>query len=332
MENAKQLLKTVEAAFPSYTFDPNLLRSSCESAPSNDLEEAQCAWARIHKMLDESRDADDANSQIQEALLHFLRVCQNVMSSTAGNYDLNRLYLGLFITGVAALFSSPTTYGLLAGSKYPGLFLVFSILSYGGMMFASSYVEEEQQFWYWIFTGWAFYLHVKSNGQQGQHVSPGSTSRQNYRSQTPSLAATGTIGFAIAFRVLRRWNQTGQKYAAEPDIARTFFPSNQNALWVLVILTYVDTYRHLFNSSSSLIWRLISFLVTSAAFIFKLAFVASDSPELLSESFLGSMGTMLNDVSLISQARIVFCGVGLMILFIMAASRATPGALGRNKG
>ena len=332
MENAKQLLKTIEAAFPSYTFDPMLLRSSCESGPSNDLEEAQCAWAQVHKMLDESRDADDADSQIQAALLHFLRVSQNVMSSTAGNYDLNRLYLGLFITGVAALLSFPTTYGLLAGSKYPGLFLVFSVLTYGGMMFASSYVEEEQQFWYWIFTGWTFYLHVKSNGLQEKHASPGSKPRRSYRSQIPSLAATGTIGLAVAFRVLRRWNQTGQKFAAEPDIARTFFPSNQNTLWVLVILTYVDIYRHLFNSSFSLVWRLVSFLVTLAAFFFKLAFVASDSPELLSESFLGPMGKMLNNVSLISQARIVFCGVGLMILFIMAASRATPGALGRHKG
>ena len=29
---------------------------------------------------------------------------------------------------------------------------ILATLSFGGIMFASSYVEEEQQFWYWITT------------------------------------------------------------------------------------------------------------------------------------------------------------------------------------
>ena len=331
MENAKQLLRTLKATFPSYAFEPTLLQSSCEGEPYDDMEEAQCAWSQIHGLLHGSRDADSVLPQIQ--LLHFLRISQNVMSSTAGNYDLNRLYLGFLVTSVAALLIFPTTYGLLARTNYPGLFLVFSILGYGGMMFASSYVEEEQQFWYWVFTGWMFYLHIKSSVQQDKPASRVLGNGQRRGSLTPPFAATGTVGLALTYRILRRWNQTGQKFAANPDIARTFFPSHQNTFWALVILTYADTFRHsLFSSPAPAIWRLVSFLVTLAAFIFKLAFVASDSPELLGESFLAPMGHVLGSIPLILQARLVFCGVGLMIMLAVAAKRGISGILNKHQG
>jgi len=32
-------------------------------------------------------------------------------------------------------------------------------------MFASSYVEEEQQFWYWIMAGWMIVLFLKRNNK-----------------------------------------------------------------------------------------------------------------------------------------------------------------------
>lgn len=181
-------------------------------------------------------------------------------------------------------------------------------------MFASSYVEEEQQFWYWVFTGWTFYMHVKSAKQQRKRVhGPG------YRSLVPWFSSVYTIGLAITYRILRRWNQTGQKFAAEPDIARTFFPSNQNIFWVLVIFTYADMARSLVGSPGSLIWRLVGFLTTIAAFVFKAAFVASDSPELLDASFLEPIGKKLSCVSLVLQARTVFCGVAIMMLLTALA-------------
>lgn len=330
MENAKQLLRTMKAAFPSYTFEFSAMRSACESGPSTDMEEAQCAWSQIHELLQEPH-TDDVSASIQAVLLRFLRISQNVMSSTAGNYDVKRLYLGISITGIAALLSFPATYKLLARSHHPGSFLLFSIFGYGAMMFASSYVEEEQQFWYWIFTGWIFYLHVKSNGHQGKRVTPDHKPR-GY--QLLSLfSAAGTIGLGITHRILRRWNQTGQKFAAEPDIARTFFSSHQDTLWFLVILTYANTFKNLLVSlPSSLAWRLVSLFATLTAFIFKITFVTSDSPELLSESFLGPLAKTVGHVSLVLQARIVFCGVALMVLYAMVARSGTLQVSNKHKG
>ena len=328
LENAKQLLGTMKATFPNYSFEPTPFQPSCEVEASTDLEKAQCAWSHVHKLLHHPNDGEKIDSQLRESLLHFLGISQGVMSSTAANYDLNKLYLGLLITGVAILLAFPTTYKLMSESKYPGLFLVFSILSYGGMMFASSYVEEEQQFWYWIFTGWTFYLHVKSARQQRKH-----SLISGYLSRAPSFSAICTIGLAITYRILRRWNQTGQKFAAEPDITRTFFPSHQNIFWVLVILTYVETSRSfLFSSPGSLAWRLTGFLTTLAAFGFKITFVASDSPELLGESFLAPVRNMLGGMSLILQARTVFCGVAMMIVLAAFVKRGNSGATGKRNG
>lgn len=273
MENAKQLLRTMKATFPSYTFESSAIRSTCESGLSTDMEEAQCAWSQVHELLYNSHTGD-ITSFIQAALLRFLRISQNVMSSTAGNYDLQRLYLGISVAGVAALLSFPTTYRLLARSHYSASFLLFSIFGYGAMMFASSYVEEEQQFWYWIFTGWIFYLHIKFNRYQGKRVTSDHKLKGGRRLLS-LFSAAGTIGLGITYRILRRWNQTGQKFAAEPDIARTFFSAHQDTLWFLVILTYANTCKHLFVSlPSSLVWRLVCLFSTLAAFVFKLTFVA----------------------------------------------------------
>lgn len=72
------------------------------------------------------------------------------MSSTASNYDVNRLVAGAFLALAsslgAAITLSPKRVVLSAGDL---AFLLATVL-YGVMMFASSFVEEEQQFWYWI--------------------------------------------------------------------------------------------------------------------------------------------------------------------------------------
>ena len=66
---------------------------------------------------------------------------------------------------VAAL---ATTAALLVSGKVildarsTGLWITLVGIAYGAMMFASSYVEEEQQFWYWVTSSWLGWLLLKS--------------------------------------------------------------------------------------------------------------------------------------------------------------------------
>lgn len=83
------------------------------------------------------------------------------MSSTASNYDVPRLFIGIGLTFIATLLALFATYPTLKWSiKSASPFIIISLL-YGVMMFASSYVEEEQHFWYWAATGWLALLAIK---------------------------------------------------------------------------------------------------------------------------------------------------------------------------
>jgi ethanolaminephosphotransferase len=323
LENCKQLLKTVKATFPGYDFELGSIPSDCEPGTRSGVEGIQCAWLRILGLL-ESKNAVDLGPETESALLHFSRTAQNVMSSTSSNYDVTRLNLGLYIGGFAVLVTLSATYKLISRFRHAGAFLILCILGYGAMMFASSYVEEEQQFWYWIVTGWTFYLHVRS-------FAPVRGSSSSHPLALLIARNAGSVGLAITHRIIRRWNQTGQKFSGEPDIARGFFPSRPNLLWLLIILTYADTCRYLLVSMpASIVWCLTAVAATMAAFLFKLNFVASDSPELLSSSPLGPFGN--ESIPLVSQARLAFCGVALLMVlpvFIRGVPRSSGGRKGK---
>lgn len=88
----------------------------------------------------------------------FCRRTQEVLSQTASNYNLTRLLLGIVAaidSLVLALIASRRD--LLRPKSAATLFGLFSAL-YLIMMFASSYVEEEQHFWYWITSPWICYV------------------------------------------------------------------------------------------------------------------------------------------------------------------------------
>ena len=129
-----------------------------------------------------------------------------------------------------------------------------------------------------------------------------------------------TATFQITLRILRRWNQTGQKRAGEPDIAKTFLPAHNSLLWALVILTYLDVVQRLSRRAISWASRLFSTAAAAAlgaaAFGFKIAFTNADAPELLTGVEMFSVGPIEN-ASLVAQARVVFLSsLGLLILTI----------------
>jgi ethanolamine phosphate transferase 2 subunit G len=93
------------------------------------------------------------------------------MSSTASNYDVGKLQLGVFITTLATLAIAyvATSVILPASRTLVGAFAL--CLAYGGIMFASSYVEEEHHFWYWSASAWLVLLWAKWYGCESSYTS-----------------------------------------------------------------------------------------------------------------------------------------------------------------
>ncbi|CDM37642.1 hypothetical protein DTO013E5_7585 [Penicillium roqueforti] len=315
-QNAEQLLNTLTTTFPGSTFGPDSPTSCAPGLPSG-IEGAQCAWARVQQLLSGRDEADDSYSTAGPDLLQFLRIAQEVMSRTASNYDVSRLILGLLITGIAGLLVLPATYKECTRHGSSGMFLTLMIITCGMMMFASSYVEEEQQFWYWICSGWIVYLHMKSQSS----AKPLSHKRSGLLLYWSDKCII--LVLAITQRLLRRWNQTGQKFAAEPDIARTFFARHPEIFWGLFILAYVDAGRHLLGSIPIPGLLRLGVLAPSAlAFTFKLHFVTSESPELLDGTFISQiMKEWPYSLSLVLHARLVFYGLAVVVLLSLFAGK-----------
>ncbi|RAH57865.1 sulfatase [Aspergillus piperis CBS 112811] len=274
LSNSRQILRKMNEMFPNRSFDINSMDIACDSGPLVGVDLALCAWFRVNILLQNSGGADknDLYPELESALFVFLKQAQEVISSAASDYDLRNLLLGLAITSFVVLLPLPTIYTLLCKSGCAGAFFALCLLGYGGMMFASSYVEEEQQFWNWMFTAWVFCLH---------------------------------------------------KFATDPDIARTFFPSHRLILWFLVILTYANTCRHLLAHRLSKLWQLCCVTMALSAFFLKLSYVASDSPELLPEALLVLWKRGFDGGSTVLFTRLVVVGIMFLIPLSMCI-RNTP--------
>lgn len=84
-----------------------------------------------------------------------------MLSSTASNYNTFYLYSGvaLAVTATAMSFAVAKAFLQLPTSSN-SIYYVIMLIAYSFMMFASSYVEEEQHFWYWIASGWILLQHA----------------------------------------------------------------------------------------------------------------------------------------------------------------------------
>ncbi len=127
-----------------------------------------------------------------------------------------------------------------------------------------------------------------------------------------------SVPLLAILRVIRVWNQTGQKHAGEPDIAKTLLPAHNFVLWFLVLATYLDVVQRL--SRRAVLWT--SRRVSSAASLalgltalsFKVAFTKADSPELLDGLHLSFFLRPMKEASLIAQARALFVSIAALLL------------------
>ncbi|KAL2128578.1 hypothetical protein VTI74DRAFT_9003 [Chaetomium olivicolor] len=318
MRNARQILDIVVAAFGTEILDSDSTAEALKE-PKADYQELAHGWKRLPEIYLKASQGDDP--ELIPAITKWLRHAQEVLSSMASNYDMSRLFLGqaaAVLALVAAIIAAARCVDARGASFIP---LSGIVLAYGVMMFASSYVEEEHHFWYWATTAWFAYLGLRA-------FKRGSTSA--------ALQTFSTITMLLSMRIIRSWNQTGQKYAGEPDIVKIYLHTNPILLWCLIGATYFWAHQNLVYGLSGLpIW--FSYAVATglvlAAFTFKVAFTLEDAPELVTEFTRHLLElNFTQGASLIVRARTVFIGIALLTLltvcFILVRRRISVGQKG----
>ena len=134
---------------------------------------------------------------------------------------------------------------------------------------------------------------------------------------TSSLSAAVLL---TILRIIRRWNQTGQKYSGDPDIAKNFLPTHNLILWSLVVATYLDLAQRLARRALMRMSRLASTILATAlclaSFSFKVSYTKVDAPELLS-GLEGMIIAPVENVSLVTQAWTVFLIIGLVAVYVV---------------
>lgn len=158
IQNAKQILQIVTATFGAEIFENDSGIDACHLDATN-INTLACEWRRLSNKADTIANASELDQIWLFEMIRWLRNAQEMMSSLASNYDVPKLVLGQVLSIVAVVLSG----AIMLQYQYEetALPLLGITASYGVMMFASSYVEEEQHFWYWSLTIWFAYLGIK---------------------------------------------------------------------------------------------------------------------------------------------------------------------------
>lgn len=291
--NAQQVQRIAEATFSDTFLASSLSQCNQKSVLSNEQELA-CEWQEVLEL----RQGIESEISIQQASIavnRFLKKAQSVLSGAASKYDLSKMVGGIGLAACATTLSLFMTWRHISHGGVAGIAFALMILLYGITMFASSYVEEEHQFWYWYTAAWLVLLVSKSR-------------------RVKESAYIGNIALCVGYGISRKWNQTGQKYAGDPDLVTEELSKRPWLLWTLILVTYAVLSRKL--SSKAAGWgarqmAVLPVLVSISAFLFKLAFTSADAPELLQGiRIFDSILSFTASYPLVSLARLVFLGLG----------------------
>ncbi|KAL8861357.1 MAG: hypothetical protein Q9178_002229 [Gyalolechia marmorata] len=173
-QNAGQVLNVVKETFPTISFMDGAQSEACADITSDGTRLA-CLWSRARTLGEIKGQQHD--EKFEEAALHtvgtvvlrehnadllqFLIEAQKVMSNTASNYSVGKLYAGTVIAGLVTLWTFFRSFPVLLQNRTFGLWFLLVTLAYGVTMFASSFVEEEHQYWYLIASTWLWWLGMK---------------------------------------------------------------------------------------------------------------------------------------------------------------------------
>lgn len=238
------------------------------------------------------------------------------MSGTASNYSPGKLYGGIAVATCFEILSFVISSSPLLKKSSVRPWALLTTMVYGLMMFASSAVEEEHQFWYFLASTWFWRLGLKQFTRSSEAQAPVDYNYRTRRSRRLCSAILAATPLAT-MRVMRAWNQTGQKHAGQSDIARGLLSSHNFVLWALVCMVYIALpvnmqYEGLGHTGRAASVVCAVFLC-AVGFVFKVAFTMADAPELLAEL---PIPRILAGVELTKLARALFLG---MLLYAAAA-------------
>lgn len=157
--NARQILNIVTAAFGPELFNADSLIDPCQ-LERTDINELACDWRFITQRALTLNAENTIDQEWLTSTSKWIRKVQDLMSNMASNYDMPRLYAGLGLAIIAVFITAAASQGVFWSQS--AFHLVLTSVSYGAMMFASSYVEEEHHFWYWAATLWLAFLGTKA--------------------------------------------------------------------------------------------------------------------------------------------------------------------------
>jgi ethanolamine phosphate transferase 2 subunit G len=161
LSNARQIMEVVKQTFPSSLPIKNQGRDRCNPPFANSIDSLVCEWHNVNTIVQTMKISGRGFSEAFAALLVFCRKAQEIMRGTASNYNVTKLQLGIGVASFAMLFASLSSFEILRAFRFEGLVFATMGLSFAGMMMASSYVEEEHQFWYWSLEAWFLLLYIK---------------------------------------------------------------------------------------------------------------------------------------------------------------------------
>ncbi|RGB28828.1 alkaline-phosphatase-like protein, partial [Rhizophagus diaphanus] len=240
--NAYQLSGILQTSWPSFDRSPNVtsVTSVMDCDFNDDQARLQCLYSMAYYYHDKSLNEVNDINHVNNALLFydkFVTDSGSRLASSFSDYDTTSMFIGLFFM-ILSVFNyikiMLVTYiqwnkrfGNQDGSKSQRSHLEFlsiiGIIAFCITLFASSYIEEEHQFWYyWIQTMFIYSVIL------------------SFRKKNRTLFIKQACTFMcqmVLVRLIRAWNQTGQKFAGTIDLKFYLNTSYIKLMWILYFVT-----------------------------------------------------------------------------------------------
>lgn len=230
-------------------------------------------------------------------LLVEMKDIQSSLAMAATNYNYTLLISGIGIMTLGTIY----VVALCFGKTQEFIESTAVSILLGLSMFASSFVEEEHQIWWWVTVTVLFLMDISMKSK---------------------------LSFLVGLRLIRGWNNSGQKYIYE-HVIYSLLKSHTTVQWCLNVLTILSVgFPFLKNSDD--VEKLISMITVSflalSCMTYKACYAVvnrDNVPDALHKFVLKSCSTYLNDKNMVDiESEVSECLVPMarMFFLICAAS------------